>query len=48
MNSQSVKISISGVIDPKDMKDIRGQIDKMLENHFLSFKFNWEINKGGE
>jgi len=41
----NVKIEIKGIPKDKEIHKIRGIIDKLLEENFQSFKFNWEVNK---
>jgi len=43
-----VKIEINGLVEDKEINNVRGIIDKLLVDKFESFKFNWELVKGLE
>ena len=43
-----LSINITGQIKEEEMTKIRGAVDKLLQEHFKSFKFTWQLLRGLE
>jgi len=43
-----IEIKIVGQVEDKNVKEVRGAVDKILTELFASFKFSWEMVKGAD
>lgn len=43
-----LKIEINGLVDAKEVTKLRNDVEKILEKHFKSFTFKWELMRGLE
>ena len=42
----NLKIELTGVIEDKQIEPIRKVMDQLLQQHFKSFTFNWQVKRG--
>lgn len=48
MWERKMKVKIEIVGQSEDVSKLRADVEKILEKHFKSFKFNWELIRGLE